>query len=402
MSEVYLSGEAPHVTKVDGTPTSVKVRVLDRVNSTLVAELMSDIDGSWRVDDINPTRTYDIIFSHDGYKDEIISDVKPIGYREQNGLFLTIDKTKVQGSHVNFPLYVDMSLFPNEFWTDVAVDGQNMRFFNSYTNEELPSEIVTCDTVNKTGEIYILTSLSEEKDHVIIINLDETHNGYEPNSIYGSESVWDDYIGVWHGNNLLDSTKNKNNGTVTNSMLSYEDGILGKSFSLNSTTSFHFGNNPNFRNATLSLQCWSKKSSVNSFSGGIAIGDVFGTLGTAYCWNLATYNNQVYFNGKTNNVGSPSYPNTWEFNYAIADGNSVSFFKNSTLTEIEQDIVWLTNSQAKYNLVIGARSNGLYSVVSQYDEIRITQLVRCANWIKTEYNNQSSPQTFFKSVEYIP
>ena len=80
MSEVYLSGEAPHVTKVDGTPTSVKVRVLDRVNSTLVAELMSDIDGSWRVDGINPTRTYDIIFSHDGYKDEIISDVKPIGY----------------------------------------------------------------------------------------------------------------------------------------------------------------------------------------------------------------------------------------------------------------------------------------------------------------------------------
>ena len=80
MSEVYLSGEAPHVTKVDGTPTSVKVRVLDRVSSTLVAELMSGIDGSWRVDGINPTRTYDIIFSHDGYKDEIISDVKPIGY----------------------------------------------------------------------------------------------------------------------------------------------------------------------------------------------------------------------------------------------------------------------------------------------------------------------------------
>lgn len=79
----YLAGEAPTgLTKVEGVPTSLTVRVLLRSQNKLldglvVEEVQSNQDGSWRVGGLSTNEKYDVIFRYDGYRDIIVSNVQP-------------------------------------------------------------------------------------------------------------------------------------------------------------------------------------------------------------------------------------------------------------------------------------------------------------------------------------
>ncbi len=47
------------------------------------------------------------------------------------------------------------------------------------------------------------------------------------------------------------------------------------------------------------------------------------------------------------------------------------------------------------NARIGSRNDGATMFKGLMDEVRISNIARSANWLTTEYNNQSSPSAFF-------
>ena len=79
----YLAGDYPvGITKVDGVPSAVEIRVLWRGrgddDGCLVAKTMSDNTGTWRVSNLNPNLRYDVVARKDGFKDQIMTDVTPV------------------------------------------------------------------------------------------------------------------------------------------------------------------------------------------------------------------------------------------------------------------------------------------------------------------------------------
>ena len=81
----YLSGSFPDgITTLDGVPISATVRVLLRgpnespYSGMLVAEIVSNPDGTWRVDGISSEFSYDVIGRLPGEKDVIVSNVTPV------------------------------------------------------------------------------------------------------------------------------------------------------------------------------------------------------------------------------------------------------------------------------------------------------------------------------------
>lgn len=78
----YLAGEFPDgATTVGGVPVSAVVRVLLRTtgegDGTLVAQVESAADGTWRVDGLDPAKKYDVVGRRALFNDVIVSNVSP-------------------------------------------------------------------------------------------------------------------------------------------------------------------------------------------------------------------------------------------------------------------------------------------------------------------------------------
>ena len=80
----YLGGDFPdYVTKVEGAPAQTEILVFlhrnpgDPGDGKLIKRLTTFQSGSWRVDNLNPDLHYDVVCRYPGYKDEIMSNIKP-------------------------------------------------------------------------------------------------------------------------------------------------------------------------------------------------------------------------------------------------------------------------------------------------------------------------------------
>lgn len=82
--EGYLAGTFPGgITTVDGAPVAATVRVLYRPGAglpgdgTVVKQVQSKADGTWRVDGLNPALKFDVVGRKAGFNDVIMANVSP-------------------------------------------------------------------------------------------------------------------------------------------------------------------------------------------------------------------------------------------------------------------------------------------------------------------------------------
>lgn len=80
----YLAGQFPDgITTVEGVPVNATVRVLLRTvaghpgDGSLVAEVESAPDGTWRVDGLPTGFKYDVVGRKAGFNDVIMADISP-------------------------------------------------------------------------------------------------------------------------------------------------------------------------------------------------------------------------------------------------------------------------------------------------------------------------------------
>ena len=236
-----------------------------------------------------------------------------------------------------------------------------------------------------------------------------------------SSSVWNSgYKGVWHLNQtatstgayMIDSTSNLNNGSSpsTSFPTASSTGQIDGAFNFDGANSLvDVGSPAVFDNmASMSLSVWAKANTHGESSQGFLLsknGDFSGTG-----WNFQTLitNNTIYFAviHSTTSLSVEASANSSNFavwNYWVVtwDGSTsasnVHIYKNGAETAYgaQTNAVGSRVTDAANSIIIGNSAGAVRTWDGPIDDTRVSTVIRSADWILTEYNNQNSPSTFY-------
>lgn len=324
---------------------------------------------------------------------------------------IIIDHTKVGGALTNFPMYIDLSTLGDDFWGFVKNGGGDIRITDS-KRIECPREVVSCNTTAKTGEVWaLIPTVSATIDTTIYIYFGNASLG-EPaaNATYGSQNVWGStakYIG--HYDTAATDSSSSANVPANTGTPTYVAGKLG-----GGAIAFNgIDQGLNFASVTPVEHTGTIDLWVNLQGDGVA--DPGGTI-TIFQSNLDTRTRLFYANSNDRIIfvkGSSS-TNSTQFLLTVgvwtkvtctwipinATNGTMVFYVNGNLisTNTYTDT---TTAGTNPRLRIGDfnASNPQGGWWNGYvDEFKVWNVVKTQAYITTEYNNQSSPSTFYRTT----
>lgn len=321
---------------------------------------------------------------------------------------ITVQASQVDADLTNFPIYLDLSLLPAGFHSNVRADGGDIRITRADGVTEVPREIVFYDAALDKGEVHFKGDILDATNvdfYVYYGNPSATD--YATNATFGAQNVWDsNYRVVYHmqqdpsgtSPQVLDSTSNQNHLVMSGSMPSSAliDVKVGKGINFDGvndvlTSQSNIGISGS-QARTLSM--WVRPTSSNKNIIG------WGNNTTNAHWDVLFHSNKMWchWNGSGNDnlaQGANATLNTLCFThhtYSGAAGNMISYV-NGVSGGTKTGVTMNTTNGV---LRVGA---GTYTVTDRIagwiDEVRISNIVRNPTWMSTEYKNQNNPATFF-------
>ena len=325
---------------------------------------------------------------------------------------ITIDHTKVPNTdQSNFPVLVDIT--DNALKTVANsghvtnANGYDIEFFTTsdLSGTKLSHEIELYD--GSAGHIIMWVKLP------LVTTASNTvfYMGYGNSSITTSQEdktgLWSNYKGVWHlpnGTTLTanDSSGNGNNGTIS--------GATSTSGKIDGAANFG-GGSPYIQTSAFQLS----GSDINKVTFSAWVSDTDRTARRTIYSGVNDNTGQNWEvevgpgNGGSNTVAI-IYPGVWvaqTSNGVLSDSNLhyiVYTRRGSGATNeiwidgIQQSLV--TNITNTFSDINTSKNIGVRSSASSQnwqgiiDEVRLSNVDRSPDWIKTEYNNQNSPSTF--------
>ncbi len=333
----------------------------------------------------------------------------PNGYAYQRTL--TIDHSKVPNTdQSNFPVLISGTYS----YLATTAHGGNVQNANGYDviftsdsgcasklNHEVESYNATSGAVNYWVKV---PTVSHTSDTTIYICYGNSSIATDQSNQTG---VWDaNFKGVYHlgaGSTLNsnDSTANANNGTASG--VSAVTGQIsgGASFD-GSTSKIDLASGSSFDSCTaMTLSAWVRFTAVGHH--------MFGK------WQASADRSWLLSNDGASEVAvAVENPNTgislwyssgaglttgvwYHIEATWSQPNTVKIYVNgvsqSLATIIDQGVT--TTGISAAHAMLGQDSDGLNKFNGLLDEARVSNLARSADWIATEYNNQSSPATFY-------
>ncbi|HEY6350972.1 MAG TPA: DUF2341 domain-containing protein, partial [Candidatus Angelobacter sp.] len=279
---------------------------------------------------------------------------------------------------------------------------------------KLDHEVETYDPATGTIRCWVrIPTLSHTTDTVIYLQYGSSSIS---TSTQNPAGVWDtNYVGVWHlanGSTLnpADSTANQNNGT--NNGATPTTGQIDGAAAFNGSSQFvslpQLGTFSD--TSALTLSAWVNPNSGSGVQKVIALtgntGSVSGTPVYTFVANLNANNGKfVAETGKahfsTDDATAPNAFTTGQWSYLSGtfDGSKVTLYVNgvnqATALYSSADVLSFINgngwSIGQY-VEDGAAQQWWNGSI---DEVRVSSSLRSPDWIATEYNNQSSPSTFY-------
>jgi len=317
---------------------------------------------------------------------------------------ITVNSAEVDADLTDYPVYVSLANLPAGFHSNVKTDGSDIRVTSSDGLTEIPREVVFYDSATDTGELHFKGDVSSTVDtdfYIYYGNAAATEPAID--STYGAENAWTKYEAVYHfHNSLLDSTTNDHDLTNVNSI---------------DTSSGQIGNGRNFTSdavyATFDLSSTAKVSVSRWFNQtnltGAQAHYELTTNFTGYTDGFLTYTDgTVYYIGQQGNGGyniaQATMPASGSYKYLVDVRDKSAAASTEVIPYIDGSVI--SYSKATYNsensnnfanstLYINARAGSSIYANGNLDEFRLVKDVLPATWISTEYNNQSSPSTFY-------
>ncbi len=315
---------------------------------------------------------------------------------------ITIDHTKVTADQTNFPVLINLAS-DADLAAHARSDGFDLLFTSADGTTKLSHSIESYTSATGALTAWVkVPSLSSTVDTVLYLYYGNPASADQQNAT----GVWDaNFRAVWHLNQAFtDSTSNNNTLTDFNGNTGDVAGQMARARSFNGTNAYLVeADNANLNitnNLTLEAWIYLANSATNQKIVGKTNGSTQGYL-------LGVTNGRLYpeiwdstgtdhaYNWPTPGSAVPS--NAWA-HIAVTwttGGNMVGYVNGA---QVGSDTAG-TNpiAASNRNLRIGTApwDPAQFYINGRIDEVRISSAARSTSWISTEYNNQSSPATFY-------
>ncbi len=329
---------------------------------------------------------------------------------------VVIAATPTYSNVENFPVYVNLADMPSEFWTYVRSDCGDIRVVSSNGAPEVPREVVTCNTGAQTGELWfkapLLSGVTDMPFYIYYGNSSATD--YAATETFGRNNVWTNgYAAVWHlkdGTTLsgTDATSNTNTGTAGAGATAVTGKLNGGAdFAGSSTSYIEAAHSASLSIATpLTLSAWVYLDGYGGASN-LYIRGIMSKYLTTNAYFIRVGNgvsgsaNYLDFGGATHIIESTNFPlSQWVYVTGTTDasGNGKLFRDgNQVLTGTVSIGTNTENVRIGEDYSSGANDRNWDGKI---DEARVSNVERTPGWIKTEYNNQNSPSTFYSDASF--
>lgn len=343
-------------------------------------------------------------------------------YRQQ----ITIDATKVANTdQSDFPVYIDLQDMDAAFFAGTKSDGSDIIAVSEDNNTKYSRELVGYRKTDYEGELWVkIPDLSATTDTVFYIYYGNA-NATETNDT----AVWSNgYKLVQHMDQdpsgsppqILDSTSYNNHGTAIGSMDTADliaaqiadgydfdgvDDVIDNSVLVNDIIT----------DTTGAISMWVYiPNATSSFHNLFTVGDT----NTNEFLRLSNNAGRIYAQHKRSiaqswiiDTDNPVLQNnTWHHIYLVHDSTTPRIyvdgqypaqgFNNST-----NPTYWISTSTNVDNSYIGRLSQSSSpspAYAARFDQTTYSTTPRTANWISTEFNNQSNPHTFYDVGDQVP
>jgi len=331
---------------------------------------------------------------------------------------ITADATKVgTGGVTGFAAFFDLSAIPSgsAFWTHVAADGADIRVTKADGTTEVPREVVAISTAGHTGELHFRGDLSDTTDTSYWLYYGNAA-ATEPAAAAanGKYAVWSDSLATWHLTGLADSAVGQNTltGTVT-----HVAGKIGNALHVDGTNYATGSDILDLHDATcMTVAFWARRHVLNineTFvdkwqyvgNGTFAIqgGAVSGSGLTVY---VATSVGDDGSGCRVDSGAGVFAEDEWKRIAVVYDGsltgdaNRLKVYADgapvSMTTAAGAVPAALTSGTAP--IVLGAFV-GLPRVLNgEVDEVSIFDCAQTQAWVDTDFENQNSAATFWKTI----
>jgi hypothetical protein len=326
-----------------------------------------------------------------------------------NRKLITVDHTKVSGSSnlTNFPVLIsltdaDLATVANGGGVGLS-DGRDILFTADDGATKLNHETESYNP--STGQLIAwvqVPTVSPTTDTAIYIYYGNTSAGNQQNPT----GVWDsNYAGVWHFANgttlnASDSTSHGNNGTIAGATAApglidgganFNGGAISESATTNTNVSL------------LSVSIWMKSAQAQQSSSTAIFDRRGGPVFNNWILDTSFYGNTYQFcitddEGSGPSTGqyclsSGTLDTDWHYVVGTYDGTIQTLYLDGTA--VASNPVSITLGSGSYPLNWGSANGSGQFFNGLLDEARFSGVARSAGWISTEYNNQSSPSTFY-------
>jgi PKD repeat protein len=318
---------------------------------------------------------------------------------------ITTIRDKVSGSHTNFPLLVNLAS-DADLAARARSDGYDIYFTDSDGTTKLPHEIEKY--TSSTGALVAwvkVPTLSNSANTTIFMYYGCTTASDQQDK----NNVWDTgFKGVWHlnqstGVTAADSTSNANSATPVDNPAA-STGQIGGALTFASPDRLIIAAAPSLDLTTYSnwtMSAWVKPTSYagTKWPTIYTYGDYRASMGlsqdTGTDGRIEHWLNYTYVRLSTNSVTL----NAWNYVTISRTAAATSFYLNGIADGSTTSGPVTTGGQASTignfaTRVVDEAFKGLI------DEVRLSASntpggARSSDWIKTEYNNQNSPSTFY-------
>ncbi len=329
-----------------------------------------------------------------------------LGYKYERNI--TIDYTRVAGGVdlYNFPVMINLTgqtfLQTSPAGEILNANGFDIIFTDSNHNK-LDHQIEYYNGTNGDLIAWVRIPILSSSSNTVIKMLYANPQITTDPSV---TTVWDShYKGVWHlnDNNLEDATVYDFSGTPYNTP-SYSTGTIYNALQMNGTDEYVQVNSAAHLNfaGNITISAWVNMD-TRTRDQKIA-GNQNGTSG-GYKFGIYT-NNRVEFEIR-NSANIPSLNRDVDGGTILNTGQwyYLAGISSDVLDSIKTIVNGVPERPFKKTGTLGTSSNTMvigkepfansYYFDGRFDEIRISDKVRSDGWLRTEYNNQSSPSTFY-------